>query len=170
MGGEVFTTYAEGTDVAAAFRAAVEQAQYDYGHAGYTGSIAEKDSYVVIDSEPRTESDAEALADKLIHACDERIDDKWGPAGAIAVRGHYRELTGLPVPVRAGGYPDQRTAALAAAEGSLGKGEIVTSATLANYRLRAGGLVDVDENTTATVTTTGSLEVTGWLFFGWASS
>lgn len=41
MGGEVFTTYAEGTDVAAAFRAAVEQAQYDYGHAGYTGTIVQ---------------------------------------------------------------------------------------------------------------------------------
>lgn len=73
------------------------------------------------------------------------------------------------MPERVGGYPDQRTAALAAAEGRLGKGEIVTSATLANYRPRPGG-VDIDENTTATVTTTGSLEVTGWLFFGWASS
>lgn len=30
-----------------AFRAAVRQAQYEYGHGGYTGTIAEKESYVL---------------------------------------------------------------------------------------------------------------------------
>lgn len=170
MGGQTFTNYAEGADVNAAFRAVVEQAQYDFGHAGYTGTIAEKDEYVVIDGGPRAEDEAEALANKLINDCDSRIDDKWGPAGAIPVHGGTRELTDLPVPVRDDGYPDQQTAALAAVEGHLGDGETVTRSYLNGHRTRPGGGIDVDANTTATVTTTGSPDVTGWLFFGWASS
>ncbi|GAB2992541.1 hypothetical protein GCM10027184_53550 [Saccharothrix stipae] len=169
MGAEIFSTYAEGVDVAAAFRAAVEQAQYDDGHDGSTGAIAEKDHYVVIDGGPLSLSEAEALADRLIEGRDSRVDDKWGPAGAIAVLGGSRTLTGLPVPVRADGYPDTETAALAAVEGRLGDTETVTETALSFYTARRRG-IDVDEHTTATVTTTGSPEVTGWLFFGWANS
>jgi len=169
MGAQTFTTYAEGTDVDAAFREAIEQAQYEYGHAGVTGTLAEKDEYVVIAGGPLSPSDADTLADKLIRGNDSRIDDKWGPAGAIAVHGGFRTLTGLPVPSHAGGYPDQKTAALAAVESLLGDGETITRSHLDRYRLRRGG-IEVDEHTTATVTTTGSPEVTGWLFFGWANS
>jgi hypothetical protein len=85
MSAEVFTQFAEAVDPDKAFAAAVEAAQFDYGHGGYTGSIAEKDSFVVIESTPMAYGDAEDLADNLIRVDDERIDDKWGPAGAIAV-------------------------------------------------------------------------------------
>ncbi|HET6286497.1 MAG TPA: hypothetical protein VFG15_07070 [Amycolatopsis sp.] len=61
MGSATFITYAEGADVEVAFREAVDQAQHDHGHGGYTGTIANKDSYIVIDGVPRTEADAEAL-------------------------------------------------------------------------------------------------------------
>jgi len=43
MGATTFETTAVGRDFGAAFTAAVRDAQYDYGHAGYTGTIAEKD-------------------------------------------------------------------------------------------------------------------------------
>ena len=135
MGAEAFTTYAEGADVAAAFRAAVEQAQYDYGHAGYTGSVAEKDEYIVIDSPPLSENDAEALADKLIRDNDERICDKWGPAGAIPVHGESRDTPSAPI--RATAQRLDKPAEIEAAHGDPAVAALP--------------------------------EVTGWLFFGWAS-
>jgi hypothetical protein len=110
MGALTFETDAEGADVAKAFQAAVDQALYDHGHSGYTGTIAEKDSYVVIESTPMTPEAAEELADKLVRDNDERICDKWGPAGAIAVKGGTRTLERLPIPKCDGGYADLRTA------------------------------------------------------------
>lgn len=84
MGATTFETFiAAGEDVREAFRDAVEQAAYDYGHAGYTGTIAEKHSYVIIQSEPMPYEDAADLAWDLIRRDDPRISDKWGPAGAI---------------------------------------------------------------------------------------
>lgn len=89
MGAETFFQLSKGKTAAAAFKAAVEQAQYDYGHSGYTGTVAEKDSFVKIPfavdhsntAEPWRQ--AEAFADRLISDRDSRIDDKWGPAGCI---------------------------------------------------------------------------------------
>jgi hypothetical protein len=81
MGAEVFTTRARGRNAQEAFWEAVEQANYDHGHSGYTGTIAEKDSFVMIDL-PEGEKPWR-YADKLINDEDPRIDDKWGPAGCI---------------------------------------------------------------------------------------
>ena len=81
MGGETFSVKAKGKTAQEAFDKAVKQAQYDYGHAGYTGSIAEKDSFVMIEMPEGT--NPEEFTDKLIDEEDERIDDKWGPAGCI---------------------------------------------------------------------------------------
>lgn len=83
MGAEEFQTTSNHRWSHRAFREAVESAQYNYGHAGYTGTIAEKDSFVVIQFDPIALNDAQALADKLLEDNDPRIDDKWGPAGAI---------------------------------------------------------------------------------------
>lgn len=84
MGANTFENLAKAESAEAAFRYCVEEAQYDFGHAGYTGTIAEKDSFVLI-NEPKVNSvdEARALANKLIDEGDERIDDKWGPAGCI---------------------------------------------------------------------------------------
>ncbi len=81
MGAEIFLVHAEGETAQQAFLAAVAQASYDYGHAGYTGTIAEKDSFVMIDLPQGM--DAEAYAHQLINEGDNRIDDKWGDAGCI---------------------------------------------------------------------------------------
>src|SRR5574343_422261 len=69
-----------------AFDFAVEEAYYDYGHAGYTGTICEKQSFVLIkEAKCNTVKEALTLANKLIDEGDDRIDDKWGPAGCIEV-------------------------------------------------------------------------------------
>ena len=57
--------------------------RHENGHS-YSGGIGMKHDFVKI-ATVDTLAEAEALADKLIDACDPRIDDKWGPAGCIAV-------------------------------------------------------------------------------------
>ena len=85
MGAEMFETSGDKPNVQEAFDVAKEDAFYWHGHAGYSGTIAEKMDYTVIEDEPQTFEDAQAMATALFDACDDRIDDKWGPAGAIRV-------------------------------------------------------------------------------------
>jgi len=72
----------KGTDTAKqAFEAAREQAAYDYGHRGYTGTIAEKNSYVVLPCiEGKTPEESAWHYVQIDHP---KIYDKWGPAGCI---------------------------------------------------------------------------------------
>lgn len=92
MGAETFMSRAVGKTAREAFDAAVGEAQYDYGHRGYTGTIAEKDSFRMIDV-PDGESPSE-FACRLMDEDDERIRDKWGPAGCVEVgkTGEEREF------------------------------------------------------------------------------
>lgn len=84
MGAEQFRDEARGATVKEAFDSAVSIAQYEHGHGGYSGTIAEKSEYTVIsDAKGLPREAAVALADKLLLDGDKRIDDKWGPAGAI---------------------------------------------------------------------------------------
>lgn len=88
MGADTFYQYGNGDTAEQAFQNAYEDACYEYGHGGYSGSLAEKDSFVMIDC-PEDE-DPERFAERLIHDGDDRIDDKWGPAGCIDCgRGTY---------------------------------------------------------------------------------
>lgn len=81
MGACDFYCSAKGSNAQEAFRNAVEDARYQYGHGGYTGSIAEKNSFVMINL-PEGEKAGE-YAQQLIDDGDPRVDDKWGPAGCI---------------------------------------------------------------------------------------
>lgn len=81
MGAETFTVKSNGKTAKEAFNNAVEEAQYDYGHAGYTGTIAEKSNFVMF-TLPEGK-DAEEYAEEVIEKGDKRINDKWGPAGCI---------------------------------------------------------------------------------------
>jgi len=88
MGGSTFMLEASGKNAQEAFNAAVTQARYESGHGGYSGTIAEKSSYVFIPL-PKGEK-AQVYADELIDVGDPRIDDKWGPAGCISLgEGRY---------------------------------------------------------------------------------
>ena len=92
MGAWNFAEYREGQDPREAFGAAVEKARWESGHGGYTGTIllaetlGEKGSFIEIrDRGVLPLREAHRFADKLTEDGDRRIDDKWGPAGAIPV-------------------------------------------------------------------------------------
>jgi len=63
------------------FKMAVKKALWDYGHAGYTGTIAEKISYVM-------RNDGVPIPEKIV---DEFVDNdmdsnnKWGPAFCVPI-------------------------------------------------------------------------------------
>ena len=82
MGAESFTTRPyEDQSAEVAFHRAVEEAQWDHGHSGYTGTIAEKHSFVMM---PMIEGlDAYESINKYFDEDDKRISEKWGPAGCI---------------------------------------------------------------------------------------
>jgi hypothetical protein len=85
MGAEVFFTRARGNTAKEAFQAATEEARYEHGHGGYSGTIAEKHSFKVIPFSGADGISSGEYADLLIERCDSRVDDKWGPAGCIQV-------------------------------------------------------------------------------------
>ncbi len=84
MGACEFTTGAKGKTAKDAFNTAVQHAQYESGHGGYSGTIAEKHDFVMMGT-AKTKKEAYAMADTFVGDGDPRIDDKWGPAGCIVV-------------------------------------------------------------------------------------
>lgn len=85
MGAEFFFVNMRGKTAREAFDEAVRQACYDHGHSGGSGTIAEKRGrgFVTI---PLPEGESAArFANRLMEECDERIDNKWGPAGCIEI-------------------------------------------------------------------------------------
>ena len=113
MGACDFSNYGQGSDPREVFTRLVEDARFEHGHGGYTGTIAEKGSYVIVSKEPMTMSEAHRFAG-VIHSYDmdddatekdpfvekvkdtvrrslgHRADlgdltDKWGSANAIPV-------------------------------------------------------------------------------------
>jgi hypothetical protein len=86
MGAATFTNYQSGTSVEDCFKDAVANALHWHGHGGYTGTIAEKDSYTIISDQGMPYQQAVALADGMLSERNDTVDDKWGPAGAIRVK------------------------------------------------------------------------------------
>ncbi len=98
MGAEQFRVIGRGDTVQQAFFAAREQALYDYGHSGYTGTIAEKAVFILYDvPSPYTykdvvqalengsdQQDLEEIFGKMAGDIFFTYDDKWGPAVALA--------------------------------------------------------------------------------------
>lgn len=85
MGSYDFKQIERNTDAEAAFSDARHRAGVEHGNRGYTGTIAEKNSFTVVQHTPLTVEDAEGLATRLLREDDPRISDKRGPAGAIPV-------------------------------------------------------------------------------------
>jgi hypothetical protein len=86
MGAESFYEVASGKTVKEAFDSAVEDAAYEHGHGGYTGTIAEKHEYK--QASPKTfESlqDAQEFADRKMDG-DHWCNDKWGAAAYVAFK------------------------------------------------------------------------------------
>jgi len=74
MGATTFSTYGLGRTPEEAFRQAVERAQWEYGHGGYTGTIAEKSHYVLFIMPPRLTVDRFF---KLIHEVEDFDSLEW---------------------------------------------------------------------------------------------
>ena len=57
MGATTFFDYSEGPTIDHAYRRAVDKAYYNHGHEGYTGTICEKDGWVLIPRPPRVSAE-----------------------------------------------------------------------------------------------------------------
>ena len=77
MGASEFEVTITATTAKEAFRLAVEDARYEHGNGGYTGTIAEKDSFLLIDTAGK---DPKAVIQMMVEKGDRRYFDKWGPA------------------------------------------------------------------------------------------
>jgi hypothetical protein len=107
MGAEEFEHFAQGKTMRHAFNEAVEEAEYDHGHSGYTGTIAEKGDFTNFGSLPSGTTECE-LMDWIYDGCfpdgsliahhfkdkAEEISgtytDKWGPAAGFEIKpGEY---------------------------------------------------------------------------------
>jgi hypothetical protein len=86
MGAVDFVTRVRAKTAREAFLKAIDEARHEYGHRGYTGSIAEKNDFRMIALPDDTTPTDHAY--DLLDAGDPRIDDKWGPAGCIEVKEH----------------------------------------------------------------------------------
>ena len=82
MGAELFAVKARGKTAQEAFNNAVQEARYDFGHAGYSGTIAEKDSFEMANV-PVGMSPKEYVDNFFKDSSDSPFDDKWGPAGCV---------------------------------------------------------------------------------------
>jgi len=83
MGATTFSQTGKGKTAKEAFFTAHAEARYAHGHAGYSGTLAEKDSFVEIT--PPEGADPRAFASDLLDNDDPRVSDKWGPAGCVKV-------------------------------------------------------------------------------------
>lgn len=68
MGSWAFSTTAWGKTPEEAFRSAVEEARYEHGHGGYTGTIAEKGGFALFELPPRVK--AKKFVDLVSSAAD----------------------------------------------------------------------------------------------------
>jgi hypothetical protein len=104
MGATTFANVGRGATAQDAFGGLVSSARYEYGHGGYTGTIAEKQGFTefpvpagvtveqlvrwVEDFDPSTPDASEipaahlALVQKIYRV----YDDKWGPAACLKVK------------------------------------------------------------------------------------
>jgi len=81
MGGQEFFIEVKGRQLGDSFHKAVKQAQYDHGHSGYSGTIAEK-SAAILRGTVATWAEAREFAEKDLRDHD---NEKFGPAYAVKV-------------------------------------------------------------------------------------
>jgi len=85
MAAKSFIAVSRGETIGKAFSNAMNNAIREYGNYGFTGTIAEKDSFVLIDyKKEKKEGESEReFCMRLTDEGDPRIENKWGPAGCI---------------------------------------------------------------------------------------
>lgn len=134
MGASTFVSYKEGIDATKAFLAARDEAAFEYGHGGYTGTIAEKSGFRVLSQTPMSRRDAEAFAEREMQNPSSVAYDKWGDAGAVPIAASGKEVTRtLRITVTVLGDPMAQEGAHYWSERNA-----VTAAIAAKVRLKAG--------------------------------
>lgn len=83
MGAALFVCSERGKNAKEAFRNAKSAAFDEYGHGGYTGSIAEKDSFVRFEVPDGSNLTPDEFVEQLIDSNEPKIEDKYGPCGCI---------------------------------------------------------------------------------------
>jgi len=81
MGAEQFVIRVAALTADAAFRKAREHALYEYGHRGYTGTIAEKSSFDLV--VPLPGEAPLACVDRCLDDENHFCQNKWGPAACV---------------------------------------------------------------------------------------
>jgi len=81
MGANEFQNSQSAKTADEAFRKLVKQAKYDFGHAGYTGTIAEKDGFQM--EQPRPDETPVACVTRCMEDKKHWSGDKWGPAACV---------------------------------------------------------------------------------------
>jgi hypothetical protein len=90
MGAQTFGCRAKGVDASEAFANAREEAQWEHGHGGYSGTIAEKSKFKLVTLSEDVIRDPALFNAKLDDLIDDQFSDKWGPAGCVKVaEGEY---------------------------------------------------------------------------------
>ena len=82
IGAQEFEEVGHGETAQEAFYNAREIASYEHGHGGYTGSIAEKDSFKIIPCGINEET-IQSKLDECQGDEEHFTQDKWGPCGCI---------------------------------------------------------------------------------------
>lgn len=85
MGATTFITFAQGETPEVAFTYEKARAQHDNGHSGYSGTIAEKDSFVVLEVPASFKGTTEDYIEQLLDDASSPVAHKAGPAGCILI-------------------------------------------------------------------------------------
>jgi hypothetical protein len=83
MGATTFENRGKGRSAQAVFSHLRDDARYEHGNGGYTGSIAEKSDFQEVGLPP--EKELHGYIDELIDDGN-KFADKWGPAGCICIK------------------------------------------------------------------------------------
>lgn len=191
MGATTFHNLQPGADPDKAFAEAVAAAAAEYGDGECTGTIASKDGYVIVADKPMTPEAADKLAGQLLDDEDERVDDKWGPAGAIPVAdprvrvqieippGVYdTDRAAIDAAVKAHGFggakpshvphtlygmPEESKYREYLGSGDYGSAAYAPRPGANRFRILPGATIEVE-------ITQPAAGLNAWLFFGWAAT
>ncbi len=90
MGATVFYTTARGKTAQEAFDRARDNAEDEHGTSGYTGTIAEKESFKLVELSDEVMNNRALFMLKIDELVQTKFNNKWGPAGAVKLKeGEY---------------------------------------------------------------------------------
>jgi len=81
MGADQFQNKARGKTAKEAFKSATEEARYESGHGGYSGTIAEKHEFKMVT--PNAGETPAACIERCMDDDGHWVQDKWGPAACV---------------------------------------------------------------------------------------